>query len=60
MLDDQVDAFLAPMPFDALRGIGPKTAPRLARMGVRTIGDVRQLSLETLRRQLGARAGTQC
>jgi DNA polymerase-4 len=57
--DAQVADFLAPMPFSVLRGLGKKTAPRLARLGVKTIGDVRQLSLETLRRQCGARAGTQ-
>ncbi|EIC23883.1 DNA polymerase IV [Thiorhodovibrio frisius] len=60
VLADQVDAFLNPMPFQVLRGIGPKTAPRLGRLGVRTIGDVRRLPLVTLRRHLGARAGTQC
>ncbi|MFE8033864.1 DNA polymerase IV [Thiohalocapsa marina] len=55
---EQVQAFLDPMPLAVLRGVGVKTAPRLERLGLRTVGDVRRLPLETLRRQLGARAGT--
>jgi DNA polymerase-4 len=54
---EQVDAFLAPMPCTALRGVGAKTAPKLAQLGVETVADVRRLPLETLRRHLGARAG---
>ncbi|MBK5968542.1 MULTISPECIES: DNA polymerase IV [Thiorhodovibrio] len=59
VLAEQVADFLAPMPFNVLRGMGAKTAPRLARLGVKTVGDVRALSLETLRQHCGARAGTQ-
>lgn len=33
-------AFLAPLPMDMLWGVGPKTARRLATMGMRTIGDI--------------------
>jgi DNA polymerase IV len=54
-----VQAFLDPMPLTVLRGVGVKTAPRLQRLGLKTVGDVRRLSLEVLRRQLGARAGTE-
>ncbi len=56
---EQVSAFLDPMPLSVLRGVGIKTAPRLERLGMKTVGDVRRLSLEELRRHLGARAGTQ-
>jgi DNA polymerase-4 len=56
---EQVSAFLDPMPLSVLRGVGVKTAPRLERLGLKTVGDVRRLSLEELRRHLGARAGTQ-
>jgi len=56
---EEVGDFLAPMPFTVLRGIGVKTAPRLERLGVKTIGDVRQLPIETLRQHLGARTGSQ-
>ena len=56
---EQVGDFLAPMPFTVLRGVGVRTAPRLERLGIKTVGDVRQQSLETLRHHLGARTGTQ-
>ncbi len=36
----QEAAFLAPLPTEALWGIGPKTAARLAEMGVHSIGDL--------------------
>jgi DNA polymerase-4 len=54
-----VTAFLDPMPLTVLRGVGVKTAPRLQRLGLKTVGDVRRLSLEALRRQLGVRAGAE-
>ena len=56
---DGVGDFLEPMPLSVLRGVGAKTAPRLQRLGLKTVGDVRRLSLDALRRHLGARAGTQ-
>jgi len=58
VLPEQVREFLDPMPLTVLRGVGVKTAPRLLRMNLKTVGDVRRLSLEELRRHLGARAGT--
>lgn len=56
---EAIHAFLDPMPLSVLRGVGAKTAARLQRLGLQTVGDVRVLSLEALRRHLGARAGTQ-
>jgi len=53
-----VQAFLDRMPLTVLRGVGEKTAPRLQRLGLKTVGDVRRLSLEELRQYLGAQAGT--
>ncbi len=59
VLPERVSDFLDPMPLAVLRGVGAKTAPRLERLGLKTVGDVRRLSLEELRRHLGATAGTQ-
>jgi DNA polymerase-4 len=58
VLPERVREFLDPMPLTVLRGVGEKTAPRLQRLGLKTVGDVRRLSLEELRRHLGAQAGT--
>ena len=55
----QIRDFLDPMPLSVLRGVGVKTQPRLERLGLKTVGDVRRLPLEALRRHLGAQAGTQ-
>ena len=56
---DRVCAFLDPMPLAVLRGVGVKTRPRLERLGLKTVGDVRRLPIDVLRRHLGAQAGTQ-
>lgn len=45
--------FLAPLPVSRLWGTGARTAEKLHRMGVRTIGDLRRLPLETLERSFG-------
>ncbi|MCG8043951.1 MAG: DNA polymerase IV [Candidatus Thiodiazotropha endolucinida] len=55
---DQVEAFLNPLPLTVLRGLGNKSAPILQRLGLRTVADVRRLSLLELRRHLGNLAGT--
>jgi DNA polymerase-4 len=49
----QEAAFLAPLPVDALWGIGPKTAERLAEMGIRTIGDLANRTENQLVRLFG-------
>jgi DNA polymerase IV len=54
----EVNAFLDPMPLSVLRGVGTRTASRLTRLGLKSVGDVRRLPLATLRRALGQHAGT--
>jgi DNA polymerase-4 len=46
-------AFLAPLPTSVLWGVGPKTAERLAALGIQTIGDIAARSVEALVREFG-------
>jgi DNA polymerase IV len=46
-------AFLAPLPASALWGVGPKTAEKLAAMGVHTIGDIATWPLADIARRFG-------
>ena len=46
-------AFLAPLPSDALWGVGPKTAEKLADLGIQTIGDIAAYALNELERLFG-------
>lgn len=46
-------AFLAPLSCGELWGVGPKTAARLAELGLHTIGDIAQESPQTLERIFG-------
>jgi DNA polymerase-4 len=43
VLPGQEAAFIAPLPIQALWGVGPKTAEHMKRMGIRTIGDLTRL-----------------
>jgi DNA polymerase-4 len=53
---ERVLDFLGEQPVDVLRGLGAKTLPKLARLGIRPVADLRRLSLERLQALLGARA----
>ncbi|MEP6598879.1 MAG: DNA polymerase IV [Actinomycetota bacterium] len=48
--------FLHPLPVTVLWGVGVRTAEPLQRLGVRTIGDLAEIPLDTLRRSVGAAA----
>ncbi|MFJ9038559.1 hypothetical protein ACIRF8_18450 [Streptomyces sp. NPDC102406] len=54
---DEVAGFLAPLPVDALHGIGPVQAAALTEYGVHTVGMLAALPPATIQRVLGGRAG---
>ena len=54
---DRVVEFLHPLPVGALWGVGEKTEEQLVRLGLRTVGDLAQISVATLERALGTAAG---
>ncbi len=51
--EDEVQAFLDPLPISRLWGVGKATLPKLERLGVHTFGDLRRLSAEELRDRFG-------
>jgi DNA polymerase-4 len=55
---DKVISFLHPLPVGSLWGVGEKTEEQLTRLGLRTVGDIANTPLATLRRALGQAAGT--
>jgi len=52
-------AFLAPLEVTRLWGVGPATRRRLARLGVRTVGELAAIPSDALQRALGRASGTQ-
>jgi DNA polymerase-4 len=50
--------FLDPLPVGLIWGVGPATEARLARRGIRTVGDLNRVSSPTLQQLLGAASGT--
>jgi len=55
---DGVTGFLHPLPASALWGVGDKAEQVLARLGLRTIGDIAHIPVATLQRELGGAAGS--
>lgn len=54
-----VEAFLAPLPAEAVWGVGPRTMERLRRLGVTTVGDLAVVPEATLVSLLGDAVGRQ-
>jgi len=54
---EQIDAYLLPLPIEALWGVGPKTAEQLHRFGIRNVAELRQLERSTLENRLGQLGG---
>jgi DNA polymerase-4 len=50
--------FLHPLPVAALWGVGERTGEVLARLGLRTVGDIAHTPAATLQRELGVAQGT--
>ena len=50
------EAFVAPLPVRRFHGVGPKTAEKMARLGIETGADLRACSLEFLRHNFGSSA----
>jgi DNA polymerase-4 len=55
---DGVLDFLHPLPVSALWGVGQRTGETLARLGLRTVGDIAHAPLATLQQHLGGAVGT--
>jgi DNA polymerase IV len=54
---DRVLEFLHPLPVAALWGVGERAGEVLARLGLRTVGDIAHTPLAALQRELGAAHG---
>jgi DNA polymerase-4 len=55
---DGVLDFLHPLPVSALWGVGERTGETLARLGLRTVGDIAHAPLATLQHNLGGAVGS--
>lgn len=53
--EEDVAAFLAPLPLRTIPGVGPKTKSDFAKVGIKTVKDIRGLSRESLQGIYGKR-----
>jgi len=51
--EDQIKAFLDPLPVERVWGVGPKTAEQLHKLNVRTIRDLKKIDKFTLQKLFG-------
>ncbi|KAM9347265.1 DNA repair protein REV1 [Symphorus nematophorus] len=54
---EEVDDFIRELPVTSLPGVGPVMGRKLAAMGVRSCGDLQQVSLSQLQKKFGPRTG---
>ncbi|XP_029315447.1 DNA repair protein REV1 isoform X2 [Cottoperca gobio] len=54
---EEVDDFIRDLPVTSLPGVGPVMGRKLAAMGVRSCGDLQQMSLSQLQKKFGAKTG---
>ncbi|XP_028447411.1 DNA repair protein REV1 isoform X2 [Perca flavescens] len=54
---EEVDDFIRDLPVTSLPGVGPVMGKKLAAMGVRSCGDLQQVSLSQLQKKFGPRTG---
>jgi DNA polymerase-4 len=52
--EGEVESFLANLPVSRLWGVGPKTATRLEKLGIHTIGEIAAIPLQKMVEALGA------
>ncbi|MGQ4912367.1 MAG: DNA polymerase IV [Candidatus Thorarchaeota archaeon] len=52
-----VEEFLEPLPVQAINGVGPKTAARLARHGIETLGQIQRMTITELWPVMGRSSG---
>ena len=50
---EEVDAFLLPLPVGRLPGVGKVTEENLAKLGIRTVGELRSLDVSALENEFG-------
>jgi DNA polymerase IV len=50
---EEVDAFLVPLPVGRLPGVGKVTEEKLAKLGIKTVGELRSLELMKLEHEFG-------